>query len=103
MTAHIMSGVAMGADAQTGVVDTSGEVFGYKNLRVIDGSIIPGNLGVNPSLTITALSEFAMSQIPVFDEQRAKTIKPISFSEPLAGQTSSLTGSGDLLAQIKNV
>ena len=45
MTAHIMSGVAMGTDASNGVVDSSGEVFGYQNLRVIDGSIIPGNLG----------------------------------------------------------
>lgn len=96
MTAHIMSGVAMGNDASSGVVDTSGEIFGYKNLRVIDGSIIPGNLGVNPSLTITALSEFAMSQVAVFNEQRAATIKPIHFSQPREGQVSALTGSGDL-------
>ncbi|WP_240366333.1 GMC family oxidoreductase [Psychrobacter sp. KH172YL61] len=38
---------------------------------MLDGSIIPGNLGVNPSLTITALSEFAMSQIPVFSEEKS--------------------------------
>lgn len=97
MTAHIMGGVAIGESAKNGVVDETGEVFGYRNLRVIDGSIIPGNLGVNPSLTITALSEYAMSQIPVFDEARASQIKPIHFSEPLTGQVSELQGSGDLI------
>lgn len=82
-TAHIMSGVAIGRDRSTGVVDESGEVFGYKNLRVLDGSIVPGNLGVNPSLTITALSEYAMSKVPVFDAERAATIKSIGFSDPM--------------------
>lgn len=90
-TAHIMSGVAIGKDRETGVIDESGEVFGYKNLRVLDGSIIPGNLGVNPSLTITALSEHAMSLVPVFDEEKAKQMKPIRFSEPLKNQVSSIS------------
>ncbi len=98
-----MSGVAIGTDRDTGVVDDTGEVFGYQGLRVIDGSIIPGNLGVNPSLTITALSEYAMSQIPVFNKDRARQIKPIHFSEPLPGQVSSLTGEGDLYAEVVNV
>jgi cholesterol oxidase len=102
LTAHIMSGVAIGNGRDTGVVDETGEIFGYQGLRVIDGSIIPGNLGVNPSLTITALSEYAMSQIPVFDQARAEKIKPIHFSEPLVGQVSSLTGDGDLYAEIAN-
>lgn len=101
MTAHIMSGVAIGTGPENGVVDESGQVFGYKNLRVIDGSIIPGNLGVNPSLTITALSEYAMSRLPVFNQERADKIKPIHFSEPLAGQVSKLKGSGDLIAMIQ--
>lgn len=101
MTAHIMSGVAIGSSNDNGVIDETGEVFGYKNLRVLDGSIIPGNLGVNPSLTITALSEYAMSKIPVFNQQRADKIKPIHFSRPLDGQTSKLTGEGDLLKSIK--
>ena len=103
MTAHIMSGVAMGTDASNGVVDLSGEVFGYKNLRVLDGSIIPGNLGVNPSLTITALSEFAMSQVPVFSEERAAKIQRIHFSQPLAGQVSQLNGTGDLASTLSRV
>ncbi len=89
-TAHIMSGVAIGQDAGTGVIDESGEVFGYKNLRVLDGSIVPGNLGVNPSLTITALAEYAMSKVAVFDAQRAATIKPIAFSTPMADAVSGI-------------
>ena len=101
MTAHIMSGVAIGSSAENGVVNEGGEVFGYKNLRVIDGSIIPGNLGVNPSLTITALSEYAMSRVPVFNQERADKIKPIHFSEPLVGQVSKLKGSGDLIAMMQ--
>jgi cholesterol oxidase len=96
-TAHIISGVAIGKNKTSGVVNESGEVFGYQNLRVIDGSIVPGNLGVNPSLTITALSEFAMSKIPIFDQERASKIKPINFSKPLVGQVSALTGKGELI------
>jgi cholesterol oxidase len=103
MTAHVMSGVAMGTDASNGVVDFSGEVFGYKNLRVLDGSIIPGNLGVNPSLTITALTEFAMSQIPVFSAEKASKIKPIDFNEPLAGQVSHIKGIGDLASDLNQI
>lgn len=101
MTAHIMSGVAIGTSRENGVINESGEVFGYKNLRVLDGSIIPGNLGVNPSLTITALSEYAMSLVPVHDKDRAAKVKPIHFSKPLTGQVSTLTGSGDLLQNIR--
>ena len=103
MTAHIMSGVAMGNDRNNGVVDFTGQVFGYQNLRVIDGSIVPGNLGVNPSLTITALSEFAMSQIPVFSDERAACIQRIEFSQPLDGQVSALTGTGDLASALSPV
>ncbi|MEH6348050.1 MAG: GMC family oxidoreductase [Bermanella sp.] len=101
ITAHIMSGVAMGSDASNGVIDKTGKVFGYKNLRVLDGSIIPGNMGVNPSLTILALTEHAMSKLPVFNKERADTIKPVLFSSMLEGQVSQLTGSGDLATEIK--
>lgn len=102
-TAHLMGGVSIGTDASNGVVDDSGQAFGYQNLRVIDGSLIPGNLGVNPSLTILALSEYAMSQIPVFDEERARKIKRISFSDPVDGSVSHLDGKGDLLEQIVRI
>jgi cholesterol oxidase len=63
-TAHILGGAAIGRDATTGVVDAAGRLFGYRNFLVCDGSIVPANPGVNPSLTITALAEHAMSQVP---------------------------------------
>ncbi len=63
-TAHILGGCCMGAFPEEGVVNFKGEMFGYPNLYVADGSIVPANLGVNPSLTITALSEYIMAQIP---------------------------------------
>jgi len=62
-TAHIIGGCPMGKTKEDGVVNEKFEVFGYKNMYILDGSIIPCNLGVNPSLTITALSEYAMSLI----------------------------------------
>ncbi|HEY5489920.1 MAG TPA: GMC family oxidoreductase [Gemmatimonadaceae bacterium] len=64
-TAHILGGAAIGADASRGVVDGRNRVFGYTNLMICDGSAMPGNPGVNPSLTITALAEHAMAQVPV--------------------------------------
>ena len=63
-TAHILGGCGIGADAEHGVIDSEHRVFGYEGLYVCDGSTIPANLGVNPSLTITAMSERAMSKIP---------------------------------------
>ncbi|MCP4720092.1 MAG: cholesterol oxidase, partial [Desulfobacteraceae bacterium] len=62
-TAHILGGCCMGDSPEKGVVGKNGEIFGYRNLFVADGSVVPANLGVNPSLTITALSEHIMSQI----------------------------------------
>jgi cholesterol oxidase len=63
-TAHILGGCPMGKDAASGVIDARCRVFGYDDLMVVDGSMIGANLGVNPSLTITALAEHAMSHIP---------------------------------------
>jgi cholesterol oxidase len=63
-TAHILGGCCMGESPKKGVVGTNGEIFGHPNLFVADGSVVPANLGVNPSLTITALSEHIMSQVP---------------------------------------
>lgn len=62
-TAHILGGCPMGTDRNSGVIDKYGNIFGYKNLKVVDGSMIPINLGVNPSLTITALAEYAMEDV----------------------------------------
>ena len=63
-TAHILGGCAMAESPVKGVVGFNGEVFGYPNLYVADGSVVPANLGVNPSLTIATLAEYIMSQIP---------------------------------------
>src|ERR1700742_3409724 len=62
-TAHILGGAVIGASAATGVVDADLRVYGYENLLVVDGAAIPANVGVNPSLTITALAEHAMSRV----------------------------------------
>jgi cholesterol oxidase len=63
-TAHILGGAVIGHGPEDGVVDTGQRVFGYENLLVCDGSAVPANVGVNPSLTITALAEHAMAGIP---------------------------------------
>jgi cholesterol oxidase len=62
-TAHILGGAVIAAAPEQGVVDARQRVFGYESLLVCDGSAIPANVGVNPSLTITALAEHAMSHI----------------------------------------
>jgi cholesterol oxidase len=63
-TAHILGGAVIGASPETGVVDSRHRVFGYENLLVCDGSAVPANVGVNPSLTITAMAERAMTFVP---------------------------------------
>lgn len=64
-TAHILGGAVMGEDAIQGFINKNNEVFGYKNMLVIDGSMISSNPGVNPALTITAMAEYAMENISV--------------------------------------
>lgn len=63
-TAHILGGAVVGKNADTGVIDCEHRVFGYKNMMVCDGAAVPANPGVNPSLTITAMTERAMSKVP---------------------------------------
>ena len=63
-TAHILGGAVMGANSNEGVIDKNNNVFGYKYMLVVDGSMISANPGVNPSLSITAIAERAMSKIP---------------------------------------
>lgn len=64
VTAHILGGCQMGRSAAEGVIGTDHQVFGYPGLYVVDGSAVSANVGVNPSLTITALAERAMELIP---------------------------------------
>ena len=67
-TAHFIGGAVIGAGPASGVVDERQRVFGYRNLLVCDGSVMPANPGVNPSLTITALAEHAMSHVPARED-----------------------------------
>ncbi len=80
-TAHILGGACMGTDREDGVIDHRHQVFGYDGLYVIDGSAVSANPGVNPSLTITALAERAMSFIP------EKTVPGVAPSERGEGGT----------------
>jgi cholesterol oxidase len=79
-TAHILGGAAIGSDPDTAVCDDMNRVFGYPGLYVVDGSAIPVNLGVNPSLTITALAEHAMSHIPSVGQPRVRNAEEIESS-----------------------
>ncbi|GID06863.1 GMC oxidoreductase [Pseudomonas sp. 008] len=73
-TAHCMGGCAMAEVAEFGVMDYKNRVFGYQNMFICDGSMLSANLGVNPSLTITALTEHAMSYIP---SKAESTFEPV--------------------------
>ena len=64
-TAHILGGCRMSDSSESGVIDRNGQLYGYPNFYVVDGSIVPVNLGVNPSLTITALAEYVMDKFPI--------------------------------------
>jgi cholesterol oxidase len=63
-TAHILGGCPMAGSPTEGMVDHRNRVFGYKNMYICDGSVLAANLGVNPSLTICAVTERAMTFIP---------------------------------------
>ncbi len=67
ITAHILGGARMAESAEHGVIDGACRVFGHPGLWIVDGAAIPVNLGANPSLTITAVAEHAMSLIPAKD------------------------------------
>lgn len=77
ITAHILGGCPMGLDSQEGVVDQNCQVHNYPGLYIVDGSIVPANPGINPSLTITALSEYAMSKIPA--KEGAPEFAPLGY------------------------
>jgi cholesterol oxidase len=72
LTAHFIGGCPIGKDADHGVVDAYHRVFGYDGLHIVDGSAVSANLGVNPSLTITAQAERAMAYWPNKGEADAR-------------------------------
>lgn len=114
-TAHFLGGAVVGAGPESGVIDADNRVFGYENLMVCDGSAVPANPGVNPSLTITAMTERAMSKIPMADgrdeplhlpdsarpARTAETVETISQSEPVPGKPTRPSGPADTWTQIE--
>ncbi len=68
-TAHCLGGAVMASSPAKGVCDGRHRVFGYCNMFICDGSVLSANLGVNPSLTIAALAEHAMSHVAAASEQ----------------------------------
>lgn len=73
-TVHIFGGAFIGKDASSGVVDENLHVFGYQNLLVCDAAAMPANPGVNPALTITAIAEYGMAQIPASIQSAISTV-----------------------------
>jgi cholesterol oxidase len=98
-TAHILGGAVTALDRERGVVDMDHRVFGYQNLLVCDGAAMPANPGVNPSLTITAMAERAMTAVPPADAAAgdsviaspscARTSKPPRPGSPRASSSGS--------------
>ena len=86
MTAHFIGGCAIGDSAAAGVIDPYHRLYGYPGLHVVDGSTLSANLGVNPSLTITAQAERAMALWPNKGEvdQRPTLGQPYVRLEPVA-------------------
>ena len=72
MTAHFLGGAVIGDSPETGVIDPYQRLYGHPGLHVMDGAAISANLGVNPSMTITAQAERALSLWPNRDEQDAR-------------------------------
>ena len=88
MTAHFLGGCAIGASPEAGVVDGYHRVFGHPGLHVVDGSTVSANLGVNPSLTITAQAERAMAMWPNKGQRDLRPIlgtayRPVASTAPL--------------------
>jgi len=87
-TAHILGGAVMGRDASEGVIDKDNQVFGYHNMYICDGSAISANPGVNPSLSISAIAERALSKIPLKEESYKKMKQAMSLTSPNIGSES---------------
>lgn len=114
-TAHFLGGAVVGSGPDTGVIDRDNRVFGYENLMVCDGSAVPANPGVNPSLTITAMTERAMSKIPMAsgveqplhlpDSARpartADTVETMDEADPAPGPSTVPSGPADTWTQVE--
>ena len=100
-TAHCLGGCVIASSPEHGVIDARHRVFGYKNMYVCDGSVVAANLGVNPSLTIAALSERAMGFIPTASDTKWDD-GPTDFADSGADQSSlqSLTKGNNRSAKV---
>jgi cholesterol oxidase len=95
LTAHFLGGCAIGDSPATGVIDAYQRVYGHPGLHIADGSAVSANLGVNPSLTITAQAERAMSFWPNKGEADARPdlgtpyrrIQPVAPARPAVPET----------------
>jgi len=107
MTAHLIGGCAIGDSPATGVIDPYHRLYGYQGLHVVDGSALSANLGVNPSLSITAQAERAMSLWPNKGEAdirpklgdryiRLPRVKPVSPAVPESAQGAIRYATADL-------
>jgi cholesterol oxidase len=88
-TAHILGGAVIADGPDNGVVDGRQRLFGYENLLVCDGSVVPANVGVNPSLTITALAERAMTFVA--DSSEWTSTATVSAPSPNGNPLSSIS------------
>ena len=94
MTAHFIGGCAIGDSPETGVIDPYHRLYGYPGLHVVDGSTLSANLGVNPSLSITAQAERAMSLWPNSGEVDNRPTLGSRIQADRSGQTDRPRGSG---------
>ncbi|MEV6426278.1 GMC family oxidoreductase [Nocardia sp. NPDC051463] len=81
LTAHFLGGASIGADRETGVIDAYHRVYGYPTLSVVDGAAVSANLGVNPSLTITAQAERAAAYWPNNGEQDTRPAQGLAYQQ----------------------
>jgi len=81
LTAHFLGGAPIGADRDSGVIDAYHRVFGYPTLSVVDGAAVSANLGVNPSLTITAQAERSAAYWPNKGEQDLRPPQGVAYQQ----------------------
>ena len=91
LTAHFLGGCPIGASAEEGVIDPYHRLYGHPGISVVDGAAVSANLGVNPSLTITAQAERAMSFWPNKGEEDPRPAQGAAY-ERLPGGRAEVTG-----------
>ncbi len=84
VTVHPLGGAPMGRNVSEGVVDQWGESFAYAGLHVLDGSVMPGPVGANPSLTIAAFADRAVDHLLEASQSTGSTVRPVPHIDPVA-------------------